>query len=329
MILPVTSVVPGCARFITFLLMTLLIYAGCAKKMETGDPGPLITLLRCMNSIHQVAVNTEFSNPQKVTISGYTGHAMEPFITREVDPVDEVLFFNSLNDGVDTSLHYAAKGVNDYTFTYVDVIGGVNGSPPHLDAVASMTTGNKFYFISTRSYFTDHFTVYTGTFAGGTVTGVAVQAGDFYNMSPGWLVMDAEISHDGIYLYFVNAHFSGGSVPDQSDIGAAVPSGSDYTVAANSSVIMQNVNTSECLEYAPSISTDGLELFFTRLNLCTVTSEILVAKRASTADAFGAPARIGVITGFVEAPSISYDGKRLYYHLMDNGVYTIYMVARP
>jgi Tol biopolymer transport system component len=310
-------------RFIMYLSMIMLLTSGCAKKIEKGDPGPLLRMLTCMNADIPVPVNNEFSNPLKVTINGYSGHAMEPSISRD----GNYLFFNSLNDGQDTSLYYASR-VDDVTFTSHGKIIGVNGTPPHLDAVASMDLSNNFYFISVRNYPADYLNLFTGLFSGGTVTGLHAQLGNFYIESPGWIIMDAEISPGGSDLYFVNAHFSSGNVPDRSDIGVAHVSGSSYLVDPNSSSIMANVNTDECLEYAPSISNNGLELFFTRLNLCTLTSEILIAKRDSTTDSFKNPERIGAITGFVEAPSLTLDGKTLYYHMNDNGVYTIYKVSR-
>ncbi len=310
-------------RFICLALTLVVLTAGCAAKLEKGDPGPLIMMLRCINANHPVAVNSEFSNPVKVIINGYSGHAMEPSIARD----GSYLFFNSLNDGQDTSLYYATR-TDDVTFTSNGKINGVNGTPPHLDAVASMDLGNHFYFISVRNYPADYLNLFTGDFSSGSVSGLYAQTGNFYIESPGWIIMDVEISPDGNDLYFVNAHFSGGSVPDRSDIGVAHLSGGSFIVDANSTGIMVNVNTGDCLEYAPSISSDGLELFFTRLNLCTVNSEILVAKRGTTTSSFGNPERIGAITGFVEAPSLTIDGKTLYYHMNDNGMYTIYKASR-
>ncbi len=300
---------------------------GCADKKEQGDPAPLMAFLRCAGPCSAAAVNTEFSAPAQVTINGYDGvHAMEPFITRD----GNYLFFNSLNDGNDTSLYYAAKGADDVTFNGATKIGDVNGTPPHLDAVASMDTGNTFYFISVRNWPAEIRNVYTGTFSGGTVTGLANLNGDFYINETGWIIMDGEISPDGQNYYFVNAHFSGGSVPDRSDIGVAerITSGTFNKIAA-SDTIMAAVNTGRCLEYAPCISADGTELYFTRLDLCTVSSEILVSKRVGASVPFGEPARIGAISGFVEAPSLSADGKTLYYHINDGGVYAVYKVSRP
>jgi Tol biopolymer transport system component len=308
------------------LAIILLLNVGCVKTLEKGDPGSLIVLFKCANSNIEVPVNNEFSNPVKVTINGYSGHAMEPSISRN----GSYLFFNSLNDGYDTSLYYASR-VDDVTFTSNGKIDGVNGVPRHLDAVASMDLSNNFYFISLRNYTVNYLNLFTGVFSGatGTVTGLQAQTGNFYIESQGWIVMDAEISPSGNDLYFVNAHFSGGSVPDRSDIGVAHKSAGNFNIDANSAAIMGTVNTADCLEYAPSISNDGLELFFTRLNLCLVRSEILVAKRGTTTSNFGIPERIGVITGFVEAPSLTIDGKTLYYHMNDNGTYTIYKVSRP
>lgn len=302
--------------------------AGCVKKKEEGNPLGLITLLNCLGSCGETAINNEFSNPQKVTINNYTGDAMEPFITRD----NAYLFFNSLNDGQDTSLYYATR-VSDTEFTSQGKIGGVNGAQPHLDAVASMDTvdtgsGYSFYYISTRDWPANYHNVMTGTFSGGTVSGLTHLDGDFYIEQSGWIIMDGEISPDGNDYYFVNAHFSGGAVPDRSDIGIARKSGSAFNKYANSETLMASVNTDRCLEYAPSISSDGLELYFTRLKLCPLTSEILVAKRASTLDPFGAPERIGAISGFSEAPSITADDNTLYYHMKDNGIYTIYKVSR-
>ncbi len=318
--LAITSFALACS-----LAAALAASSGCSKKLEQGDPAPVLALLRCAGTCSAATVNIDFSAPTKVTITGYTDHAMEPFITRD----GNYLFFNSLNSGGDTSLYYAAKGADDVTFNYVGEINGVNGMPPHLDAVASMDNTGKFYFISVRNWPVEIRNVYTGTFVAGTVSGLVNLDGDFYINEPGWIIMDGEISPDGQNYYFVNAHFSGSEVPDRSDIGIAeFVSANNFNRIADNDAVMAAVNTSRCLEYAPSISADGMEIFFTRLDLCALSSEILVSTRASTDAPFGEPARIGAITGFVEAPSLSADGKTLYYHMNDGVLYSIYMVSR-
>jgi hypothetical protein len=54
-----------------------------------------------------------FTNPTSVSIAGYSGAAMEPFISKG----GQFLFFNNRNDpAVNTDLFYAAR-VDDATFT--------------------------------------------------------------------------------------------------------------------------------------------------------------------------------------------------------------------
>jgi hypothetical protein len=307
-----------CAVF--FLFLAGVFYWRCTK--EEGS-GVVLAPQQC------TAQNSEFQNQVPVVISGYSGQAMEPFIARD----GSTLFFNSLNDGVDTSLYYAAR-VNDTEFTCGGKITGANGaSTPHLDAVASMNEDGQFYFISIRNYPTSYKNVFTALFSlGGLAPTPAAVDGDFYIEQPGWIVMDAEVSPSGDNLYYVNAFFTGGSVPRSARIGVATWSAADskFLKKTDSDLIMENVNRDGCLDYAPSISADGKELYFTRFCFGSGKPSILVAKRSSTAEAFGTPACIDVLKGyFVEAPSLSYDGKKMYYHRRDEGVFAIYMVTRP
>ena len=100
--------------------------------------------------------HTAFGNPERVTIRGYKGHAMEPFISRD----GRYLFFNNSNDpSVNTNLHYAER-INDVTFKYQGEIKGVNAAL--LDAVPTMDRDGKFYFVSTRSYAETFSTIYRG-----------------------------------------------------------------------------------------------------------------------------------------------------------------------
>ena len=309
--------------FLFFLFLTAVFYWRCASRNDkNAAKGPLLSP-HCIGDRESEAVNNEFSNPVKVTINGYDSHAMEPFITRD----GSYLLFNSLNDSRDTSLYYATK-VDDATFKFVGEIAGVNGKPPHLDAVPSMDMEGRFYFISTRYYSHDYINVFSGNFLHGRVLDLDSQPGNFYIKSPGWIVMDAEGSPDGQRLYYVNAHFSGGSVPDRSDIGIARFSNGYFNMLANLPQIMKNINTEDFLEYAPSISSDGLELFYTRLNPCNRQPEIAVAKRNAASEPFGKPERIGALSGFVEAPSLTLDRKTLYYHRKDEEVFSIYKVSR-
>lgn len=78
------------------------------------------------------------------------------------------------------------------------------------------------------------------------------------------------------------------------------------------------------LTYAASISTDGLELFFTRANPTKGAKGIPAIYRAARTDPgrpFSHVQRVGAITGFAEAPSISANGTTLYYHYLDCGAW--------
>jgi Tol biopolymer transport system component len=309
--------------FLFFLFIAGVFYWRCDNQDEKeGAASPLLNA-QCLKSTKPLPVNNEFSNPEKVIINGYAGHAMEPFISRD----GNYLFFKGIADGQEAYLYYAGR-VDDVTFNFIGKVRGVDRTTQHHGAVPSMDMDGRFYFVSTRNYPYDYKSLYCGNFLDGTVYDMDAQPGDFYVRSKGWIVMDAEVSPNGTVLYFVNAHRDGGGLPDKSDIGVAHLSNGDFIVDDNSRTMMKNINNDDSLEYAPSINSDGLELFFTRFNQCSGRPEILLAKRSSIREPFGAPERIGALTGYVEAPSITLDKKKLYYHGRDNGTYAIYKVSR-
>ena len=260
-----------------------------------------------------------FSNPQKVTIVGYSGDAMEPFISRD----GKYLFFNNSNDpAVDTNLYWALRQ-DDLTFQYQGQIGGVNTTS--LDAVASMDRNNTFYFVSTRSYAQNASTIYRGSFANGTVSGVELAPG-ISTSTPGIVNFDAEISTDGNTLYFVEGQFNASGQPQTARILSAPKSGSGFIRSSGNATLLQSVNTGT-LNYAPCTSPSELEIFFTRLD--ANGPAIYSATRASTSAPFGLATKVGAIVGFVEAPTLSPDQKSLYYHKMESTGFVIYRVTRP
>jgi hypothetical protein len=169
-------------------------------------------------------------------------------------------------------------------------------------------------------------TIYRGTFANGILSGVELVPG-VSALTPGMVTFDAEISPGGNTLYFVDSQFSPAGVPLTADILIAERSGTGFSRAANSATIMQQVNTSSMLEYAPAISASGLELFFTRLE--GNNAVIYSSTRTDASSPFGAPKQIQAITGFAEGPTLSPDEKSLYYHKRENNLYVIYRVTRP
>jgi hypothetical protein len=261
-----------------------------------------------------------FTNPQPVTIEGYSQDAMEPFIS----PDGNYLFFNNSNSAPTTSLYYATR-VDDVTFQFQGEIGGVNLSGA-LTAVPSMDVNNTLYFVSNRSYFQTFSTIYSCTFSTGSCSGFATLPGVSKNKL-GDINFDACISPDGTTLYFDDGVFNGSSVPKRASIAIATREGDHFVRLKNSNKIMRQINR-HGLNYAPDISKSGLEFFFTRFNgkeFATYT-----ARRANTSEPFGKPLKIEAITGFAEAPALSPDEKSLYYHYKDaSGVFVIYRVTRP
>jgi Tol biopolymer transport system component len=264
-------------------------------------------------------VSSEFANPQRVVIAGYDGDAMEPFLSRD----GKYLFFNNLNEKqVNTNLHWAER-VDDLHFQYRGELQGVNTAA--LEGVPSMDRDGHFYFVSNRSYDQTASTLYRGKFSAGKITDIELVPGVSI-AKPGIVNFDEEISADGETLYFVESEFSMLGNPKWAHILIAHRRGNTFIRDSASAATMTEVNAGT-LNYAPSISADQRELYFTRVG--TDGPAIYVAKRDRIDQAFGRPARLSAITGFVEGPTLSPDQKSLYFHKKDNGHFVIYRVTRP
>ncbi len=278
--------------------------------------------------------DAEFGSPVRVEIRGYDGGTMEPFISRD----GHFLLFNSAKDAFGTGskppdLHYARR-IDDSTFEYAGPLEGANS--PDFDGGPTMDRDGQLYFSSTRDYGKRLATIYTGRFdGGGNVSGVDLAAGDLSKQQAGWLNMDAEISADGRTLYFADNQWdTRNKVPKSGDLHIATDVNGEFRRIGDSAKIMATINT-EDLEYAAGISEDELEIFFNRTRfsfrsgkLAGADTRIMVATRASTTEPFGEPRQIESITGFVEGPTISPDGRNLYYHKKEQGQYRIYRVTR-
>ncbi len=305
-------------------------------KITPALTGALALTVLLLAKISTLAANPrhrEFENPTRVRIEGYQGDAMDPFISRD----ERFLFFNDSNDpGVNTNLHYAKK-IDHVTFKFMGEVGGANSEK--LDAVASLDENDRFYFTTLRSYNPigkTYETIYAGEFDNGEVKNASPVRGDFYVRKWGKVTMDVEVDPAGQTLYLSSAAFPlYKGPPRESDLRVAVREGDRFVTPPNEKELMAAINTRD-LEYAPSISADGLELFFTRLDLSRPSRpefKIMRAVRSAGGQPFAAPRAVlavmdeGVHT-FVEAPSISRDGKRLYYHKKENGRFVIYVVFR-
>jgi hypothetical protein len=104
--------------------------------------------------------------------------------------------------------------------------------------------------------------------------------------------------------------------------------GDRFVIDKRSDEIFSKINT-DALEYAASISTDELEIFFTRLNFDHGVRFVSYrATRNSKATPFSAPTPIAAITGFAEAPAITADGRLLYFHKKEKTHFNIYVLER-
>ncbi len=263
---------------------------------------------------------TAFAKETPVTITGYSGDAMEPFISKD----GQHLFFNSRNDpSINTDLYYASR-VDDQTFTFIGPLSGANSAG--LDAVASLDTLGNFYFVSTRSYANSLSTIYSGQFSASGVTAPALVAGVSLQQA-GEVNFDAEISADGQTLWFDDGQYSNGTL-EAASITIANRDGSTFVRAPNSASLLAEINNGD-LNYAPCISVDGLELLFTRVStVAGATPAIYRTIRPDVNSPFTAPQLVSGATGFVEAPSLSADGHILYFHKMVNGTFVIYTLQR-
>ena len=275
-----------------------------------------------------------YSNPIQITINGYNSDAMEPFIS----PDGNTLFFNSINDGNNTKIYYATK-VNNATFTFEGELDGANETQAaQLNAVADLDALNNFYWTSVRDYPAKIDNLHHGIYTNGAVYDMGRVQGDFYNTNSGWLVMDHGISHDGQFLYFNNARFDDANCvgPCETFLGIAKMTGDkNFMKIANSDDILQNINNANYIYYAPCITTDNLELYYTRfadgtVNVNTV-AEICVATRTSATDSFSVPKVLFSNTignGIIEAPTLTSDKQLMYYHQKVNGIHVIMMRTR-
>ncbi len=260
-----------------------------------------------------------FSPGQTVEIRGYHGIAMEPFITGD----GQLLFFNNSNDAAaNTDLHVARR-VADLTFDYVGPMSAVNTGA--LEGVPSVDASGELYFVSTRSYETTLSTVYRSQLDGGgleIVPGVSRKQGGIVNF-------DAEISSDGQTLWIVDGDLTGGPVPKEADLVITQRQDGGFVRAAKSAELLAAVNSS-ALEYAPAISADGLELFFTRFDpKATDAAPAIFRTTRPTLDArFATPQRVTAAEGFVEGPTLTADGKALYFHQKRGDTFVIVRATR-
>jgi len=299
--------------------------------LDAGDPQEAEALLdRALQMLSEAAMPAEQSplpvytanepesqlylNPEPVSIEGYDGSTMEPFIS----PDGHYLFFNNENDPhVNTNLHFAVR-TGRLSFHYLGELPGVNS--PVLDAAASLDTSGHFYFTTVRDYDRTMNSIYTGDFDGKAVRNLHPVSGDISPRTPGTINMDVSISPDGETLYISRAVIFPGAPVKKSELMVARQKDGVFRMDSDSAKIMKNINTG-ALQYAPAISADGLELYFTRASQLMAGADapgarlrIMVAARTSVIEPFDPPRALTALNGFVEAPTVPLDGKEMFFH---------------
>jgi hypothetical protein len=176
-----------------------------------------------------------------------------------------------------------------------------------------MSADGRFCFVSPRDYRRTLISVWCGTFDGTRVVDAEPQR-LMQSESLGHLVFDVELAANGQSMIFAEGVFSGGAVPDSADLRLAVLTPNGFKRAPDSNKIFANINTDD-LEYAPALSADGLDLYFTRVTGFWLfrAPKLFHAHRAGVTEPFGMPQRLDVIEGFVEGASVAPDGT-LYFH---------------
>ena len=309
---------------------------------------PLLSLLLAFGSLvhgdRALAEPPSFRDPRPVEIKGLPAGSNggvlsteEPFISGD----GRFLFFNSGEKENNKDLHFAES--HGSWWRYRGPLGpGVN-TPKDVQGAPSMDGQFRLYFTdssSRRMIRRARFIPTSGELASmEELPGIPEREVRLFRQEIDGN-MDVEVSPDGSMLFLSRATWDLNLIwpgrIERSDLLFLQRQEKQFVLdEGRSKRILERINTDD-LEYAASISGDGLELFFTRLlradlKAGRIRSRILVARRKASTEPFGEPSTIEAIGGadFVEGPSLSGDGTTLYYHKREEGSFRIYRVVRP
>ena len=306
------------------LLLALGVIAIGLAAFARPDPEPALM------------IDDSYSPPQPVSIAGYTGDAMEPFLTRD----GRWLLFNTRNGPKDQTDLMVAKRIDDTHFTLVGPLTGANSGS--LDGVASVDRAGHFFFVSNRDYDRSGNTLWTGIFADGQVRDARPLVTDFTPRKLLRLNIDLEVSADGNELYVAENRWDlFRRRPGSSHLAVAnrsISATGQPASATNQPIFVRNMNSDAlfsalrtgALDYAPATSTDRLTFYFTRWQAgrSGAVPHILVSRRATTASAWGSPRLLAAASGFVEGPTVTPDGCGILYHAKVGEAYRLFLVRR-
>ncbi len=296
--------------FLSPILLSLLLLTGCGTEEGTKR------------------ASAEFSNERRVTIVGYDADAMEPFVTKE----GRYLLFNSSEQIGNKDLFYA-EFVDDTTCIFRGEIAGVNTAA--VEATPSLDAAGEFFFMSTRELNRTGVTLFRGEFSDGTVHNVRTLSGTANVTEPYWINMGLSVDETGETLLISNAKFTtDGRFDFAGNIRLALRQGDVFDLSAESERVLSTINTSDAAQYAAELSVDGKEIFYSEVRAGTPPRfGLCYALRATRSEPFGRPLCIeepfvGDPFAVVEAPTLSQDGKHLYYHKRVDGKFAIFMLER-
>jgi len=285
-----------------------------------------------------------FRSPQPVEIenlpTGAGGTPIsteEPFLSRD----GRFLFFNSGEQEGHKDLYYAKR--ISKRWVYQEPIGPDVNTSKEVEGNPAMDRAYNFYYIDSGTEAMARkarFSPDTGNLSHIVeLAGIPKRKARFFKQEL-YGNIGVEISADGKVLYFsratwdLNGIFLGSFL--DSDILFAVRQGDTFVFDEDKARrIMKHINTPD-MEYAACISSDGLELFFTHLSIAAmkkkgkIQSQIMRATRNSVSQPFGKPVEVRAIghRDFVEGPTLSSDGRELYYHKRKGDNFRIYKVSR-
>lgn len=334
---------------ISIVLVTLIL-APVFMLFQNATPNPLINYPPDYNyciekmginysifCFYGYGINYEWSNQQQIVVDGFNEHMMEPKLSND----QKVLFFNDkpASGDLNMKLHYAVLQPNGH-YQYVGILPGTSSNS--LDGVPAIDKDNKFYFTSVRNWVQTTNSIYGGQLIL-TPTGLAVAnpiSVDRFlpRKAVGEIDMDIDISYSGKTAISSRAVFSNNKpYPDSSKLLGFEMTNFVMTSDPLLNIKLNYVNRSDWVVYAPNLSIDQMELYFTFFKKGITPSGndfvVAVSKRQSLDQMFGQPQLIAAIKGSItEAPSLTVnDGqKTLIFHKIDpvSNKFRIYKVTR-
>jgi hypothetical protein len=284
----------------------------------------LVALLAACSGGGPISPGTTAATPQEVEIAGYSGIAMEPFVSRD----GRFLLFNNSNDpATNTDLHFARR-IDALHWSYGGTIAGVNTAA--LEGTPTMDASGRLYFVSTRSYAQTACTIHSARFADGNANDVRL-VDSICRHEPGVVNFDVDVDASGTVLTFVDSHFNNRGQPQDAVLVMAHWDGTRFVRDADSAIVLAAVNAGGALQYAPALSADRLTLWFTRVDDVSgrFSPQIWRARRASENAPFDAPMKIAGLGDFVEGPALAADERLVYFHRKVGNGFRVFAVATP